>query len=74
MFVVPSYSDNIKESEDMLNEFVKGATISTSIVSRVLLGNIGYRRISKEATLQFPVIEELSQKEEQQKSRQINYY
>ncbi|MEM3180862.1 MAG: hypothetical protein QXY86_00540 [Candidatus Micrarchaeaceae archaeon] len=71
---MPSYSDNIKESEDMLNEFVKGATISTSIVSRVLLGNIGYRRISKEATLQFPVIEELSQKEEQQKSRQINYY
>ncbi|MEM3215628.1 MAG: hypothetical protein QXS17_01800 [Candidatus Micrarchaeaceae archaeon] len=71
---MPSYSDNIKETEDMLNEFVKGATISTSIVSRVLLGNIGYRRISKEATLQFPVIEELSQKEEQQKSRQINYY
>ncbi|MEM3212077.1 MAG: hypothetical protein QXR85_02070 [Candidatus Micrarchaeaceae archaeon] len=71
---MPSYSENIKETEDMLNEFVKGATISTSIVSRVLLGNIGYRRISKEATLQFPVIEELSQKEEQQKSRQINYY
>ncbi|MEM3212280.1 MAG: Lrp/AsnC family transcriptional regulator, partial [Candidatus Micrarchaeaceae archaeon] len=73
LFVVPSYSENIKEIEDMLNEFVKGATISTSIVSRVLLGSIGYRRISKEVTLQFPTIEELSQKEEQQKNKQTNY-
>ncbi|MEM3215627.1 MAG: hypothetical protein QXS17_01795 [Candidatus Micrarchaeaceae archaeon] len=57
----------------MLNEFVKGSTISTSIVSRVLLGSIGYRRISKEVIPQFQIIEELSQKEEQQKNRQTNY-
>ncbi|MEM3241334.1 MAG: hypothetical protein QXV13_02685, partial [Candidatus Micrarchaeaceae archaeon] len=66
-------SENIKETEDMLNEFVKGSTISTSIVSRVLLGSIGYRRISKEVIPQFQIIEELSQKEEQQKNRQTNY-
>ena len=63
MFIAPSYSENIEEIENTLAMYLKGAEIKSEIIAQEIVGKLGYRRLSEEQTLQYPIIEELEQQE-----------
>ena len=52
--------------------YLKGAEIKISIIAQVIVGELGYRRLSKEHTLQYPIIEELEQQEKTKKNKGAN--
>jgi len=66
IFIAPSYSGNLQESEDLLARFLKGAEINSNIISEILVGSLGYRRIDPKATAQYSIIQEMQQQENQQ--------
>jgi len=66
LFIAPSYSGNLQESEDLLSRFLKGAKINSNIIVEILVGSLGYRRIDPKVTYQYPKLQEMQQQENQQ--------
>jgi len=66
LFIAPSYSGNLQESEDLLARFLKGAEINSNIIAEILVGSLGYRRIDPKVTSQYSIIQEMQQQENQQ--------
>ncbi len=63
LFIAPSYSENIGEMEERLASYFKGIEIKSSIITQILVGELGYRRISESATHQHSLIQELNSEE-----------
>jgi len=66
LFIAPSYSGNLKESEDLLSRFLRGSKINSNIIVEILVGSLGYRRIDPKVTYQYPILQEMQQQENQQ--------
>ncbi len=59
LLVTPSYSENIEDIEKTLAKYLKGAEIKSSIITQMLVGELGYRRLAETATEQYQIIREL---------------
>jgi len=65
LFIAPSYSGNLQESEDLLARFLRGSKIKSNVIVQTLVGSLGYRRIDPKATYQYPILQEMQQQENQ---------
>jgi len=66
IFIAPSYSGNLKESEDLLSRFLRGSKMKSNVIVQTLVGSLGYRRIDPKVTYQYPILQEMQQQENQQ--------
>jgi len=48
----------LKEPEDLLPHFLKGAKIKSNVIVHTLVGSLGYKQIDPKVTYQYPILQE----------------
>ena len=66
LFVAPIYDTGIGSLEKEISNMLHGAEIESSIISEIILGNLGHRKIAAENTIQYSIIKELDKETQKQ--------
>ncbi|MGC8496365.1 MAG: AsnC family transcriptional regulator [Candidatus Micrarchaeia archaeon] len=66
LFVSPIYDAGIDHLEKEVSNMLHGAEIESSIISDIIIGSLGYRKIAIENTIQYNIIKELDSENQKQ--------